>query len=79
MVLKHMDMMEIRMRLTFLGKNATSEELLGLGVNETWKDTIIQFKGKVKVAVSDNESSLQRVCLRNRMIIRLVCCIVFVM
>jgi hypothetical protein len=47
-----------------LGKNEAGEkELLGLSVNESWKDTGLQFKGKAKVAVSDNESGLRRVLL----------------
>jgi len=48
-----------------LGKNeATGEkELLGLSVNESWKETAAQFKGRAKVAVSDNEVSLRRVLL----------------
>jgi hypothetical protein len=48
----------------FLGKNEAGEKaLLGLGVNESWKDTVLQFKGRAKVAVSDNESSLRSVLL----------------
>jgi hypothetical protein len=39
------------------------KELLGLSVNETWKDIGEQFKGHAKVAVSDNESSLRGVLL----------------
>jgi hypothetical protein len=35
--------------------------LLGLSVNETWKQTGAQFKGHAKVAVSDNESILRKV------------------
>ena len=48
-----------------LGKNEVSgeKELLGLSVNESWKDTGLQFKGKAKVAVSDNESGLRGVLL----------------
>lgn len=48
-----------------LGKNQKTGEktLLGLGVNETWAQTALQFKGNAKVAVSDNESSLRKVLL----------------
>lgn len=48
-----------------LGKNQKTgeKELLGLGVNESWKETALQFKGKAKVAVSDNEVSLRKVLL----------------
>jgi len=48
-----------------LGKDQKSGEktLLGLGVNEDWKETASQFKGKAEYAVSDNESSLRNVLL----------------
>ncbi len=48
-----------------LGKNNETGEkaLLGLGVNEDWKKTAGQFKGKAKVAVSDNEPSLRNALL----------------
>ena|GEM_PF-6970835 len=49
-----------------LGKeNATSgeKELLGLDVNKLWAQTALQFEGKVKVAVSDNEPALCKVLL----------------
>ena len=48
-----------------LGKNQKTGEkdLLGLGVNEDWKRTAEQFKGKAKVAVSDNEPSLRNALL----------------
>lgn len=48
-----------------LGKNQDTGEkhLLGLSVNEDWKSTVEQFKGKAKVAVSDNEPSLKNVLL----------------
>lgn len=48
-----------------LGKNQESGEkcLLGLGVNEDWKKTALQFKGKAKTAVSDNEPSLRNALL----------------
>ena len=48
-----------------LGKNQTSGEktLLALSVNEPWKMTASQFKGKAAVAVSDNEVSLRNVLL----------------
>jgi transposase-like protein len=48
-----------------LGKNEVTgeKELLGFGVNESWRETALQFKGKAKVAVSDNEVSLRKVLL----------------
>ena len=48
-----------------LGKNGVSgaKELLGLSVNESWKETVAQFKGRAKVAVSDNEVALRWVLL----------------
>ena len=48
-----------------LGKNQASGEktLLGLGVNEDWKMTASQFKGKANFAVSDNEVSLRNALL----------------
>jgi transposase-like protein len=48
-----------------LGKKLDTGEktLLGLGVNEDWKETASQFKGKAKVAVSDNEPSLRNALL----------------
>ncbi|MGE5556211.1 MAG: ISH6 family transposase [Methanocella sp.] len=48
-----------------LGKDqATGEKsLLGLSVNEDWKTTLSQFKGRAKVAVSDNEPSLRNALL----------------
>ena len=48
-----------------LGKNEETGEkvLLGLGVNELWKEVADQFEGKAKVAVSDNEVSLRKVLL----------------
>ena len=48
-----------------LGKNQDTGEknLLGLSVNEDWKETAAQFKGKAKVAVSDNEPSLRHALL----------------
>jgi hypothetical protein len=48
-----------------LGKDQASGEktLLGLGVNEDWKETASQFKGKADVAVSDNEPSLRNALL----------------
>ena len=48
-----------------LGKNQGTGEksLLGLSVNEDWKETIGQFRGKADVAVSDNEPSLRKALL----------------
>lgn len=48
-----------------LGKNQETGEkkLLGLSVNEDWKQTMGQFKGRAKVAVSDNEPALRNVLL----------------
>ena len=48
-----------------LGKNQETgeKELLGLGVNEDWKETAAQFKGKAESAVSDNEPSLRNALL----------------
>jgi hypothetical protein len=48
-----------------LGKDeATGEKmLLGFGVNESWKEVAGQFRGRAKVAVSDNESALRQVLL----------------
>ncbi|MCL2258069.1 MAG: hypothetical protein FWC14_07785 [Candidatus Bathyarchaeota archaeon] len=48
-----------------LGKNQETgeKELLGLGVNESWRETVSQFSGKAEVAVSDNEASLRVVLL----------------
>ena len=48
-----------------LGKNEVTgeKELLGFGVNESWKEVVLQFEGKAKVAVSDNEPSLRKVLL----------------
>jgi hypothetical protein len=48
-----------------LGKNQATgkKELLGFSVNESWKQTASQFKGRANVAVSDNESVLRRVLL----------------
>jgi transposase-like protein len=47
-----------------LGKNQTGEKnLLALSVNEDWKKTASQFKGKARFAVSDNEPSLRNVLL----------------
>ena len=44
-----------------LGRNQETGEksLLGLSVNEDWKVTASQFRGKADVAVSDNEPSLR--------------------
>jgi hypothetical protein len=49
-----------------LGKDQKSGEkcLLGLGVNEEWKKTAEQFKGKADLAVSDNEPSLRIALLK---------------
>jgi hypothetical protein len=48
-----------------LGKDEESGEksLLGLGVNEDWKMTAGQFRGRAKAAVSDNEPSLRNALL----------------
>ena len=47
-----------------LGKQETGEkELLGLDVNKSWSQTVLQFNGKAKVAVSDNEPALRKVLL----------------
>lgn len=48
-----------------LGKNQKSGEkcLLALAINEDWKSTMQQFKGRAKVAVSDNEPSLRNALL----------------
>lgn len=48
-----------------LGKNQETGEksLLGLSVNEDWKMTASQFRGKADVAVSDNEPSLRNTLL----------------
>ena len=48
-----------------LGKDQQTGEksLLGLGVNENWKKTASQFKGKADFAVSDNEPSLRNALL----------------
>jgi hypothetical protein len=48
-----------------LGKNQDTGEksLLGLDVNKDWKETLGQFKGRAKVAVSDNEPSLRNALL----------------
>jgi hypothetical protein len=48
-----------------LGKNQKTGEksLLGLGVNEAWKETAAQFRGKADIAVSDNEPSLRNALL----------------
>ena len=48
-----------------LGKSQVSGEktLLALGVNEDWKMTALQFKGKAEFGVSDNEVSLRTVLL----------------
>jgi hypothetical protein len=48
-----------------LGKNQETGEksLLGLSVNEDWKETASQFRGKADVAVSDNEPSLRNTLL----------------
>ena len=64
-----------------LGKNQETGEkaLLGLGVNEDWKETAVQFKGKAEVAVSDNEPSLRNALWRRQRIIRLVFVTVWVM
>ena len=39
------------------------KELLGFGVNESWREVADQFEGRAKVAVSDNEPSLRKVLL----------------
>jgi len=36
---------------------------LGLDVNEDWKETALQFKGRADIAVSDNEPSLRNALL----------------
>jgi transposase-like protein len=48
-----------------LGKNQETGEksLLALGVNEDWRETASQFKGKADFAVSDNEPSLRNALL----------------
>jgi len=48
-----------------LGKNQESGEknLLGLSVNKDWKETAAQFRGRARVAVSDNEPSLRNALL----------------
>jgi transposase-like protein len=48
-----------------LGKDQETGEktLLGLGVNEDWRETASQFKGKADFAVSDNEPSLRNALL----------------
>jgi len=48
-----------------LGNNQKTGEksLLGLGVNEDWSKTVLQFRGKAKFAVSDNEPSLRNALL----------------
>jgi hypothetical protein len=48
-----------------LGKNQESGEknLLGLSVNKDWKETAAQFRGRARVAVSDNEPSLRNTLL----------------
>jgi transposase-like protein len=48
-----------------LGKNEVTgeKEFLGFGVNTSWREVALQFEGRAKVAVSDNESSLRKVLL----------------
>ena len=48
-----------------LGKNQVTGEknLLALAVNEDWEKTALQFKGRAKWAVSDNEPSLRNALL----------------
>jgi transposase-like protein len=48
-----------------LGKNQNTGEksLLGLGVNEDWRETVSQFRGRARFAVSDNEPSLRNALL----------------
>jgi transposase-like protein len=48
-----------------LGKNLNTGEksLLGLSVNGDWKETAAQFRGRAKMAVSDNEPSLRNALL----------------
>jgi len=48
-----------------LGKNQDMGEknLLGLSVNGDWKETAAQFRGRAKMAVSDNEPSLRNALL----------------
>jgi len=48
-----------------LGKDHETgeKELLGLDVNKSWAQTALQFEGKAKVAVSDNEPALRKALL----------------
>jgi hypothetical protein len=45
------------------GQGTGEKSLLALGLNEDWKKTASQFKGKAEYAVSDNEPSLRNALL----------------
>lgn len=54
-----------------MNQETCEKSLLGLGVNEDWKSTAAQFKGKAKFAVPDMSFRLGMLCWRRQMIIRL--------